>query len=112
MWDSHLWRVLGRVENTMNPKDFEGLYKYKLLIPAFEWASVVCTFVGPVLFPTPWLLFVAAFMVLFFMTSSFQVCTDPISLLLWDFKIISSFSGCQAEMQSPLYASLHVGQQH
>eukprot|EP00884_Botryococcus_braunii_P004764 jgi/Botrbrau1/14289/Bobra.0369s0003.1 len=57
----------------MNPKDFEGLYKYKLLIPAFEWASVVCTFVGPVLFPTPWLLFVAAFMVIFFMTSSFQV---------------------------------------
>lgn len=57
----------------MNPKDFEGLYKYKLLIPTFEWASVVCTFIGPVLFPTPWLLFVAAFMVLFFMTSSFQV---------------------------------------
>jgi hypothetical protein len=65
----------------MNPKDFEGLYKYKLLIPAFEWASVVCTFVGPLLFPTPWLLFVAAFMVLFFMTSSFQVCQILLTFL-------------------------------
>ena len=57
----------------MNPSDFAGLYWYKLLIPCFTWGSIIGTFLGPLLFPTAWFLFVAAFMIVFVLVSLCQV---------------------------------------
>ena len=57
----------------MNPADFKGMYFYKLLIPAFTWGSILGTFLGPFLFPAPWFLFVAGFMVVFVLVSLSQV---------------------------------------
>ena len=57
----------------MNPTDFKGMYFYKLLIPAFTWGSILGTFLGPFLFPAPWFLFVAGFMVVFVLVSLSQV---------------------------------------
>lgn len=57
----------------MNPADFEGLYWYKLFIPCFTWGSILGTFLGPLLFPTQWFLFVAAFMIVFVLVSISQV---------------------------------------
>lgn len=61
----------------MNPADFAGLYWYKLLIPCFTWGSIIGTFLGPLLFPAAWFLFVAAFMIVFVVVSLFQVGTHP-----------------------------------
>ncbi len=58
---------------TMNPADFEGLFWYKLFIPCFTWGSILGTFLGPLLFPTQWFLFVAAFMIVFVLVSLSQV---------------------------------------
>ena len=58
---------------SMNPADFAGLYWYKLLIPCFTWGSIIGTFLGPLLFPAAWFLFVAAFMIVFVVVSLFQV---------------------------------------
>jgi hypothetical protein len=88
----------------MNPKDFQGVYKYKLLIPTFEWASILCTFVGPVLFPTPWLVFVAAFMVMFFLTSSFQVRCPP--RLEWEARYAAPVAATSVSSQWQLSLSL------
>ena len=57
----------------MNPADFKNMYFYKLLIPAFTWGSILGTFLGPFLFPAPWFLFVAGFMVVFVLVSLSQV---------------------------------------
>jgi hypothetical protein len=57
----------------MNPADFEGLFWYKLFIPCFTWGSILGTFLGPLLFPTQWFLFVAAFMIVFVLVSLSQV---------------------------------------
>lgn len=65
-------RPAGRLAR-MNPSDFAGLYWYKLLIPCFTWGSIIGTFLGPLLFPTAWFLFVAAFMIVFVLVSLCQV---------------------------------------
>ena len=57
----------------MNPRDFEGLARLKTIVPAFELFTVVATFVGPVVAPTAWLAFVAAFMAVFVLASVAQV---------------------------------------
>jgi hypothetical protein len=56
----------------MQPADFEGLFAYKLIIPAFTWGSILSTFLGPFLFPAAWLSFVALFMVVFVLVSLSQ----------------------------------------
>ena len=63
----------GPLRGGMNPSDFAGLYWYKLLIPCFTWGSIIGTFLGPLLFPTAWFLFVAAFMIVFVLVSLCQV---------------------------------------
>jgi hypothetical protein len=82
--NSHFSRVLpGRLpwprsqHASMNPADFAGLYWYKLLIPCFTWGSILGTFLGPLLFPAAWFLFVAAFMIVFVVVSLFQVGHPP-----------------------------------
>lgn len=56
----------------MQPTDFEGLFAYKLIIPAFTWGSILGTFLGPFLFPAAWFSFVAMFMVTFVLVSLSQ----------------------------------------
>ena len=56
----------------MQPMDFEGLFAYKLIIPAFTWGSILSTFLGPFLFPAAWFSFVAVFMVTFVLVSLSQ----------------------------------------
>lgn len=56
----------------MQAMDFEGLFLYKLIIPAFTWGSILSTFLGPFLFPAAWFSFVAVFMVTFVLVSLFQ----------------------------------------
>lgn len=52
---------------------FVGLRPYKALIPAFQAASVLLTFVGPLLAPNLWLPFVSAFLCAFLAASALQV---------------------------------------
>lgn len=52
---------------------FTAMRPYKRLIPAFQAASVVLTFAGPLLAPNLWLPFVSAFLVLFLCASALQV---------------------------------------
>ena len=56
----------------MQAMDFEGLFAYKLIIPAFTWGSILSTFLGPFLFPAAWFSFVAVFMVTFVLVSLSQ----------------------------------------
>ena len=56
----------------MRAEDFEGLFAYKLLIPAFTWWTIVSTFLGPLFYPTLWFCFAATYMVIFVIVSSTQ----------------------------------------
>ncbi|KAK9843528.1 hypothetical protein WJX81_007436 [Elliptochloris bilobata] len=57
----------------MQPMDFEGMFAYKLIIPAFTWGSILSTFLGPFFFPAAWFSFVAVFMVTFVLVSLSQL---------------------------------------
>jgi hypothetical protein len=68
------WLLLASCGTTkMNPADFQGLYWYKLFIPCFTWGSIIGTFLGPLLFPTVWFIFVGLFMIVFVLVSLSQV---------------------------------------
>ena len=52
---------------------FAGLRPYKTILPAFQAASVVLTFVGPFIAPNLWLPFVSLFLCAFLAASALQV---------------------------------------
>ena len=70
----------------MQAMDFEGLFAYKLIIPAFTWGSILSTFLGPFLFPAAWFSFVAVFMVTFVLVSLSQARLP----------LLCAFSSCSA----------------
>lgn len=82
----------------MQALDFEGLFAYKLIIPAFTWGSILSTFLGPFLFPAAWFSFVAVFMITFVLVSLSQARLP----------VLCALSACSACGLRALFLSLKL----